>query len=193
MGRVGLVVVVLAIVSYGCTAQAGPSQATTVSPSPVVSPLHEQGPSPLLSLEPSPPPAAPASLGPPLSADATRALDLATRYETARAAGNWSDAWELLSEQSRAAIGSPATFAANERAYDDAGGEVFTIQGPTRDPDLLANFLGADAAQIAQVADVGRGWLVFVGHPDVKAASAGTTGLFVAPMSSGQWQIWIVH
>ena len=38
-----------------------------------------------------------------------------------------------------------------------------------------------------------RGWLIVIQHPEVKAASAGTTGLYVAPLSSGEWRIRIVH
>lgn len=128
-----------------------------------------------------------------LSPDATTALDLATHFETARAAGRWADAWTLLSAGSQATIGSLATFEANERAYNAAGGTVFAIQDPSRDPDLIANFLGADEARIASEADTERGWLVFIGHPDVQAASAGTTGLYMAPLASGEWRIWIVH
>jgi hypothetical protein len=48
-------------------------------------------------------------------------------------------------------------------------------------------------ADIATEAIMARGYLLFVQHPDVKAALAGTIGLFVAPLSSGQWRIWIVH
>ena len=130
---------------------------------------------------------------PPLSPDGSAALDLATRYETARSGGDFVTAWAMLSDQAQALAGSESAFAATEAAYNAAGGTVFSIQAPTQDPDLEANFLGGMAAQIASVADTSRGFLVFVQHPDVKAASAGTSGLFVAPLTTGEWRIWIVH
>ncbi len=130
---------------------------------------------------------------PSLSADAATALDVATRYETARARGQWPDAWALLSAQSQAQVGSEPAFMANEAAYNASGGTVFSIQAPTQDPDLEANFLGAMAQEIAAVADANRGYLIFIQHPDVQAASAGTTGLFIAPLISGEWRIWLVH
>jgi hypothetical protein len=184
-----LVIIVLAVVLSACSAQTGPSPTpSAASPGPTGSPSAAQAsPSPLASSD--------AGVSPrsSLSADATTALDLATRWETARAAGRWSEAWAVLSAQSQATIGSLATFEANERADNDVGGAVFTIQDPTRDTDLVASFLGADEAQSAKVSDASRGWLVFIQHPAVKGASAGSTGLYVAPLSSGEWRIWIVH
>ena len=128
-----------------------------------------------------------------LGSDAADALDLATRFETARAAGRWPEAWGLLSDRSKGAIGTLAAFQSEETAYNASGGADFVIQAPTQDPELLANFLGASQHEIAQQADLTRGYLVFVMHPQVKAASAGTTGLFVAPLASGDWKIWILH
>ena len=80
-----------------------------------------------------------------------------------------------------------------QRAYNAAGGTAFEVRDPTRDPDLVANVLGTDEARIAEVADTSRGWLVFIGHADVKGASAGSEGLYLAPLPSGEWRIWIVH
>lgn len=90
-------------------------------------------------------------------------------------------------------IGTIAVFESEESAYNLAGGATFSIQSPTRDADLLANFLSKSEAEIARQADVSRGFLVFVRHPRVRAASAGTTGLFIAPLASGEWRIWLVH
>ena len=106
---------------------------------------------------------------------------------------SWVDAWALLSTQSQQRAGDEPTFAADEAAYNASGGAAFSIQAPTQDPDLEANFLGAMAQEIAAVADANRGYLIFIQHPDVQAASAGTTGLFVAPLTSGDWRIWLVH
>jgi hypothetical protein len=107
--------------------------------------------------------------------------------------GRWLDAWALLSEYSQRVIGSVAAFEANETAYNDIGGSVFRIEAPTQDPDMEANFLGAAATQIAQQTDMSRGFLIFVIHPDVQAASAGTTGLYLAALSTGAWRVWLVH
>ena len=113
------------------------------------------------------------------------ALEVARLFETARAGGQWSVAWALLSDQSQAKLGSLASFAATETAYDAQGGTGFLLQAPTKDPNLIATFLGASQAAIASEADTSRGFLVFVQHPNVKAASAGTTGLYVAPAALG--------
>lgn len=130
---------------------------------------------------------------PSLSGDAAMALNVATLYETARASGQWSVAWALPSKRSQATIGSLAAFEATETAYNAVGGTMFSFQGPTQDAALVATFLGAEQAAIANEADTSRGFLVFVQHPNVKAASAGTTGLFVAQLLSCGWRIWLVH
>jgi hypothetical protein len=189
MRRVTLLVAVLSVVLAACVAaHVGPSATPVGSSSPArVSPSSAQ------TSESTSAPTVSAVASPSATPDASAALDLARRFETARAAGRWSDAWALLSADSQATIGSLDVFETEERAYNAAGGTVFEIQDPSRDPDLVATFLGADGARIASEADTSRGWIVFVGHPDVQAASAGTTGLYVAPLVSGEWRIWIVH
>jgi hypothetical protein len=102
-------------------------------------------------------------------------------------------AWALPSKRSQATIGSLAAFEATETAYNAVGGTMFSFQGPTQDAALVATFLGAEQAAIANEADTSRGFLVFVQHPNVKPASAGTTGLFVAQLLSCGWRIWLVH
>jgi len=128
-----------------------------------------------------------------LSPDGTMALDVARLFETARAGGQWSVAWALLAYQSQAKLGSLASFATIETAYNVQGGTAFLLQAPSRDPNLIAAFLGASQAAIASEADTSRGFLVFAQHQNVKAASAGTTGLYVAPLRSGGWRVWLVH
>lgn len=169
---------VLLLAACAAQASAMPAAERSVEPNPSV------GAAPS-SMTPAP---SDASIG-----DAAAALELATRFETARAAAKWSVAWPLLSERSQATIGSLASFTAEEAAYNAQGGTMFSVQPPTQDADLVANFLGGSQAAIAQVADVSRGYLIFALHPDVKAASAGTTGLYVAPLRNGDWRIWIVH
>ena len=127
------------------------------------------------------------------AADKATALDVAGRYENALAGGDWPGAWALLSVESQATIGSLGSFAATGSAYNAEGGVVFSLQTPTQDANLVATFLGASQAAIALEADTSRGFLVFVHHPNVKAASAGTTGLYVAPLRSEGWPIWLVH
>ena len=138
--------------------------------------------------------ASPSALASPAVADDLAvALDVATRFETARAAGSWADAWNLLAPVSQVRIGALARFAEGETAYNALGGSRFEIQPPTRDAEMIQPFVGAMRPQIALEADMSRGYLVFIAHPDVRAASAGSTGLFVAPLHSGEWRIWIVH
>jgi hypothetical protein len=128
-----------------------------------------------------------------LSVDGAMALAAARLYETARAGGQWSVAWALLAGRSQATIGSLASFAAIETAYNAQGGTAFLLQVPTQDANLVATILGASQAAIASEADTSRGYLVFVQHHNVTPASAGTTGLYVAPLRSGGWRIWLVH
>ena len=128
-----------------------------------------------------------------LSPDGTMALEVARLFETARAGGQWSVAWALLADQSQASIGSLSSYETIETAYNAAGGTAFVLQAPTQDPSLTATFLAASRAAISSEADTSRGFLVFVDHYYVKAASAGTTGLYVAPLRSGGWRIWLVH
>ena len=125
--------------------------------------------------------------------DAAMALEVASSYETALSAGDWSTAWALLSQQSQATVGSLGAFETLALAYNAQGGMAFELQEPTQDTALVANFLGASQAAIASVADVSRGYLVFAQHPNVQAASAGTTGLYIAPLRAGDWRIWLVH
>lgn len=128
-----------------------------------------------------------------VSADAAAALAAATAFETARAAGQWQAAWSLLSDFSRSQIGSVANFQHLETAYNDSGGSVFTVNQPTQDPSLLSpELLGEPYDDVKARADIGRGWLVFVAHPNVEGASAGSTGLLVAPIGD-RWVVWIAH
>jgi hypothetical protein len=125
--------------------------------------------------------------------DRAAALAIATAFETARAAGDWDEAWALLSDDAQAAVGPIEDFASLQGAYNAAGGSRFVMQAPTQDPELLANTLGAGAAAIDVVADMSRGYLFFILHPDVAAASAGTTAVFAARLDSGDWRIWLVR
>jgi hypothetical protein len=129
----------------------------------------------------------------PLSADATAALAAATTFESARAAGRWTEAWAVLSADSRTQFGSLAAFAQAEGAYNAGGGTTFTMATPTQDPDLLSpTYLGNIYAEVAAHADIARAWLVFANHPNIRGASAGSEGLLVAPVG-GQWLVWIAH
>lgn len=125
--------------------------------------------------------------------DLATALDLATRYETARAEGRWVDAWNLLAPLSQLRIGTLARFAEGETAYNASGGSTFVIQPPTQDAEQVLLFVGAIRPEIERDADWDRGFLVVISHPEIEAASAGTTMLFVAPLRTGDWRIWIAH
>ena len=126
--------------------------------------------------------------------DATTALDLATRFETARAAGQWVAAWNLLGGSTRTSFGTPEAFEDAEAASNAAGGSSFSIEDPTQDPERIEMTLGASRARIVEDgADMTRGWLMTVSHPQVRGASAASEGLFVAPLIAGGWRVWIVH
>jgi len=178
--RDGLCLVFLAALIGACSNRATGS----MSPGPAVPPSASAGSS-----------ATPAT-GDPSDVpgdDRAAALAIATAFETARAAGDWDEAWALLSDDARAAIGPIEHFADLQGAYNSAGGSRFVMQAPTQDSELLANVLGAGAGAIDVVADASRGYLVFILHPDVAAASAGTTAVYAAPLDSGELRIWLVR
>ncbi|HWP62327.1 MAG TPA: hypothetical protein VNO86_02530 [Candidatus Binatia bacterium] len=125
--------------------------------------------------------------------DATTARTVATRYETARASGDWQTAWSMLSAYSQGLYGSLAAYERVESAYNASGGSTFEIADPTRSPDLFApEFLGQAYLDAKANADIDRAWLVMVNHPDVKGASAASTGLLVAPIGD-RWSVWIAR
>ncbi len=171
------IIVAVAVAVAACRAQVSPTPAATAAASPTST----------AGISPAPGSSSPTSPGGP---DSEIALAMATELEMARAAGEWPHAWALLSDDTRAQVGSLADFAAAELAYNDAGGRVFSIQPPTQDPDVIANLV---SPAIVREIQAGRGFLIFVDHPNVRGASAGSEGLFIAPLVSGDWAIWIVH
>lgn len=129
----------------------------------------------------------------PHPADRSTARNVANRYETARASGDWQTAWSMLSAYSQGLIGSQAKFEQLEKAYNASGGTTFELQEPTQNPDLLGpEFLGQAYLDARAKADMRRAWLVFVDYPNVRGASAGTIGLLVAPIDD-HWYVWIAH
>lgn len=125
--------------------------------------------------------------------DAKTARAVATRYESARASGDWPTAWSMLSDYSKSTIGSLARYEQIEQAYNASGGSTFEIGDPTQDPDLLdPSFLGDAYLDARATADIRRAWLVFVAHPEVRGASAGAVGLLIAPIGD-RWYVWIAH
>lgn len=145
-------------------------------------------PSPSATAGATPPPSLGGS-----AEDEVAAFDVATRFETARASGQWNMAWNLLAPYAQLQIGTVAAFAGDETSYNAGGGSIFDLQGPTQNPDLLSHdWLGSVYDDIAVHGDVARAWVVVVRHPDVNAASAATTTLVVAPVGSA-WLVWIGH
>lgn len=141
--------------------------------------------------------ATPSSLAPgsPTStANLATAASTARAFETARAAGNWSAAWALLSAYSQAQYGSVAKFGAAEATYNASGGSTFTLADPSRDPGFLdPAFLGAPGADARINADFGRAAVVFANHPKVNGASEASRAYLIAPIASGVWQVWVVR
>jgi hypothetical protein len=127
------------------------------------------------------------------SGDAATASATALAYESARAAGNWQQAWALLSDYSRHQAGSLAAYEQGQTAYNGAGGTSFTMTSPTQDPDLISpTYLGDVYADVVTHGDIRRAWLVTVEHPRVNGASAGSEALLVAPVGA-RWLVWIAH
>lgn len=162
--------------------QAGAPTPLPATPSPTPPPSEPPSPSPS-----SPPPSATEN------ADAALARTLAAAYETARAGGDFARAWAMLAPTSQAAIGSLTRYAELEAAYNAAGGTSFEVGDPTRDPALFGpDFLGQAYLDVAATADLERAWLVFVDHPAVRGASAGTRALLIAPVGE-RWFIWLAR
>jgi hypothetical protein len=151
-------------------AACGPSTGPSASPSTAASP------------SPSLPPATEADL----------AYDVASRFEEARAAGQWDEAWALLAPSTQASIGLVEQFALDQTAYNDKGGTAFVITEPSRDPGLAEQLLGPRRDEVATEADLGRGYLVFITHPAIPG-SEGTRAYLAAPLLvGGEWRLWLL-
>ena len=123
-------------------------------------------------------------------ADVSVAAAIALGFETARADGDWSVAWSLLAPFSRDAFGGIEAFEALQKRYNASGGDVFEVDEPTQDLDLLSPvFFGNAYLDMRAAADVSRAYVVGIEHPNVEGASAGSTPLLVAPVE-GVWTIW---
>lgn len=120
------------------------------------------------------------------------ASEVANAYETARAEGRFVVAWALLAPLSQSRIGTLEAYGEGEAAYNALGGSIYDIQPPTQDEETLLLLAGAVTDDIGDEADMSRGSLVSVLHPDIDAASAGTTILFIAPLKSGDWRVWLI-
>jgi len=185
----------LALIVAGCAGALQPSGSpgtkappdatlgATVSPSPAAAPTELATDAPSSSTT-----AAPTD---PIAAFATR---IAGRFERARASGDWTTSWTLLSAFSQRQFGTRSAFERSEGAYNSAGGRHWVVAQVTRDPDLLASiFLGAPYDDAAQTADAQKAALITINHPDVAGASAASEGLLIAPLPNGDWKVWIVH
>ncbi len=129
---------------------------------------------------------------PSLNGDALTAWGHAYVYERARANGHWTDAWFELSDHSKLQIGSIERFAEVESPLNSAGGTMFEIGPPVREAALET--VPADVRPaFSRVADVSRGYIVVIRHPNSQSPGAGTVRLYVAPLRSGEaWRIWIL-
>ena len=161
--------------SAGTTAPPDATLGGAVSPSPAAAPTE------LATAAPTDP----------IAAFATR---IAERFERARASGDWTTSWTLLSAFSQRQFGTRSAFETSEAAYNSAGGRHWVVVQVTRDPDLLASiFLGAPYDDAAQTADAQKASLITINHPDIAGASAASEGLLIAPLPNGDWKVWIVH
>jgi hypothetical protein len=123
--------------------------------------------------------------------EASAASAAAVRFEGARAAGHWSDAWALLGQATRSVFGSLPRFASVEAAFNATGGTVYDIAAQTRNVDFMAEAYVGPAVWADIEPDTA--WFIAVNHPDVDGASAGLEGLLVASGLDGVTHVWIVH
>jgi len=125
--------------------------------------------------------------------DRVEAMRIATTFETARAGGDWPEAWPLLSPFSQKRFGTMDGFGRAAAADNADGATTFVIADPTRDGNFLdPAFLGDDLFfDLKGNARIERAWLMAVRHPDVIGSSAGTENLVVAPLADGTWRVWI--
>jgi len=170
VGAVALLVAVVALSFWSDARRAGASPSYTSSPAGTEAPTTS----------------APGS-------DPELVARAASAFETARAAGRWEEAWAALSPFSQAQFGSLSDFADAQESFNNAGGRVFLISDPTQDPELLsAAYLGQPFVDVQRTAGLGRAFLVFVQHPQVRGASAGANALIVAPLND-QWKVWVAR
>ena len=123
------------------------------------------------------------------------AVNLVSKLEVARVAGDWAEAWAVLSPLSQARIGSLEAFAALESAYDAKGGG-FVIDDVVDGPfdEATRGYIGSELLDdlVGAGGDPSRAWLVYVTHPDEDGASASSVAYLVAEVGAG-WRVWIAH
>ena len=68
------------------------------------------------------------------------------------------------------------------------------IGTPTLDWTVLNYaYIGQEESDIRASADPSRAYALWVRHPGNPSVSAGSEGMIVAPLRSGEWRIWLVH
>jgi hypothetical protein len=143
-----------------------------------------------------------AETGPPISqadVDAMTAREVATQFEQARTIPSWDVAWGDLSSYSQGLVGSKEAFIAAETSFNAEGGLRYEVGPAQAWPwDGIAApgsgyFSPALLADLQTKVDLGRAFFVTIAHPDVNGASLGSSSYVVAPLSGGDWRVWIVH
>ena len=124
----------------------------------------------------------------------TAVLKAVTSYEQAiYVAQDPAAAWALLAPYSQGTI-SPSDWANTMRALSAQSGRVYSIGPPTLDWTVLNYaYVGQEESDIRASADVSRAYALWVRHPGNPSISAGSEGMIVAPLRSGEWRIWLVH
>ena len=163
-----------------------------LAPTPAIQPALAPTP----AIQPAPTPTStPAPVATPGS-DATEARNIAMKYEDSRTAPYWNLAWDFLAPFSQQRIGSLADFISLETAYNESGGTTYEVGEAIAGPfdETIAGYIGSDLLADAASSGVapGRTYLVYVTHPDVDAASAGTTAYVIAQVGD-VWRIWLAH
>ena len=121
---------------------------------------------------------------------ATKAFEMASQFESARATGDWATAWSLLGPATQQVFGSQQRFADQEEACNGTGADVFDVTAPVQDPaEIGTSMLGPAWNELVPA----NAWYVAIDHPKVVGASAGLEGLVVAIAKDGEWRVWIVH
>lgn len=143
----------------------------------------------LISTSPAPEP------GPTTDDAGTGAINLVSKFEIDRAAGNWDDAWGMLGSLSQQRIGPREQFISRETAYNAAGGgfRIDQVIGGPFGPATVDNYgLSAFLDDLVRAGgDPNQAELVIVAHPDV--VGVGGSGTYLVAHVAAGWRIWIVN
>ena len=125
---------------------------------------------------------------PPLSTDASVALDTIRRYLSALHRDDFRTAWAMLAAPSQALFSSIAQFGDDRRAFQQSWDDRFVLGDPTHEKVVLETWIPRDFT-----GDRGRTFVIRVDYPALATNNAGWEIYAVAPDETGRWFVWIAR